>query len=558
MSGKDYKKELIQKAVEQGIDAYFADMEKFTADNLPALAAKRKSISDSIDQQIADLGNKYENIEELLEKEREDSNKGRTLFSSMNTIENSANGEAGKPSLTEEEKNTLSSYRREKKTLEKKKDADLKATNEDSAFHKVSCVSLEFGQTMLDAYEAQKRNKSLKVDPVQAFLDLESPNFTEQDKLDTLFFVQRYIDKVAIPRQDIPAAGSSLSAEEMKAVDAKYERLNNFGSKYGLFRLKTAEDGSKELKSNLYMDDASAAIQSIGSGLRYKADRNDPQFNLKSYHELKDFCKEASEKLLLKMAEKGKIEIKGEHAEERNKYFEQLDQNLKDLNAIDTAVGNTEKDGKSVIQSHLDKTKLSFGRKGSPEFQNMKSAYEALQEKLKAYAEDPGRVDSAKLREQMKEVSAKAAEYLNMKNNAMDKGDVSFKVDQATGKRVAKNSNTKNRMEFAEFLKNEADRMNKYFEEKAAAPAKKLKETFDHARENIKEDVKANAKKSLMTFEDLKAENAKKKAAPVKKSKVSLLIERGIEERKAKENKDVNKVIQKYDLNAGKGKTKGL
>lgn len=304
--------------------------------------------------------------------------------------------------------------------------------------------------------------------PDENVLDLfEKLDKPEEDKLMTLYYLREFAAQFGIPD-----AQMRVDAANGKQPDrATIQRLSDFAIKYGTGRPAVDEKGEFTMKKDVYTethnDMVAAMIGALGGVKEFSgksgAKGQDKVHVRNNYMRLKDFCDKGLRRMHIEKLRTGSMVQNDPYFNPESASYRRSRESLDNIRKT------------HAMNQSVKETALSFGRKGSPQFQDMKASFERFRELLQKHGKNPTPESYRALAEQYKQLEQRTETYLDFKQEQMRKGEIGSKMErQSSGKmeRVPTNSNTRKRMDFAKEIQKGLLQLRDYIQKGLDAPQK--------------------------------------------------------------------------------------
>lgn len=368
---------------------------------------------------------------------------------------------------------------------------------EDNPFYGMGFIAGEF---------AEKMDKDLNQDPSAVYDQLNGEHSTPSEKVEYATYLNAYI-------RDCGREYSKLDATKgEKEYNDAVKMISQFGQKYGI--TKPIDKPGQSLKSGMLAAEHVEAVNSVPVmfSIKYPAkSKKREDLLMRGIDETEKFAKGKVRQYHKDAIENGKVIDKDPYFNKNNKEFGKIREKYALGKAMNSFVDLN--DEKSAADKGLSNTRLSFGRKGSDQFQDMKDEYAQFKLALDNLRKDPSENNYMKLDERMAKLNEKVDAYLNYKNDQMDKKEIKSKTEKGPDgkdRKVPTNSNTRKRMDFAEALKQQMKDMKDAVKEVRGMyhePVQK-EASMDIAKEAVK-DVQKEAVKEAVKEEKHKSKEKK-------------------------------------------------
>lgn len=321
---------------------------------------------------------------------------------------------------------------------------------------------------------AQAVNEHPKENALDLFEKLDRP---EEDKLMTLYYLREFTNSFGL----VDAQMRVDAANGKKPDAATIKRLSDFAIKYGTGKPSVDENGElavdKDVYTEMHNDMVAAIIGALGgvnelsknSGAKPGEKGQDKVHVRNNYMRLKDFCDKGLRRAHIDKLRTGATVQNDPYFNRESPAYRRSRENLATIRRT------------YQMSQSMKNAALSFGRKGSPQFQEMKASFEQFRELIRQHMKNPTRESFQALAIQYRQLSDRTDTYLEYKRDQMRRGDIGSKAERQPDGRVKvvpTNSNTRKRMDFAEEIQKGLQQMRDYIQKGLDAPVNRQ----DHNR----------------------------------------------------------------------------
>lgn len=356
--------------------------------------------------------------------------------------------------LTEEETERLAEGRKVRSMVYKMKNEETQTYVNDvmyNPFRRLYDIGFAFAEQTLKHPE-KDMNKIL-----------EELNFPENEKILTLCYIREYATHCGLPSSHLD--GSQQEARDPAKRQVK-QQIVDFSSRFGTGK-GIERDGGLVIVDGPFSELNNGLFTCI-SRLFEPDKRKTKVINIpeKTYQNMIDFCNKALHHIHVKKLKTGANVENDPYFNANSEAYQRTKQELVELRKT------------LAMEQAAKKTTLSFNRKGSDQFKAMKEAYEALHRRLEEHMQHPTGESFRELNRLTRDLTTKINAYLDYKKRQIRDDEVETKLKtmpDGTTEWVPTNSNTRNRMEFAENLLDRLRSLNTYVNANQPEPENELR-----------------------------------------------------------------------------------